>query len=218
MMSSPEYFYESTLQGKSADEIMKVIRRLKREFGRLRAILEHPDYMCEIEPGEDVQIQMTREYLERAKQALEEAGGEYVPTPKEQKAMEFDNALDQVSRVIFDYGGFTIGREITTFTVRGDRVHIDVDNTLCCKPSNLDDSNTDIMDKAYFVSALKDLHIGEWRRHYNTRRFGMVILDGVQWELTIEFSDGRKAHRVSGDNAYPYNFEKLRELAEPEYM
>ena len=40
MMTSPEYYYEEFLQGKSEKEIRAVIRRLKREIGRLK------EYSC----------------------------------------------------------------------------------------------------------------------------------------------------------------------------
>lgn len=38
------------------------------------------------------------------------------------------------------------------------------------------------------------------------------VLDGTQWELTIEFSDGHKPFKTGGSNAYPYNFAALQEL------
>lgn len=44
MMICPETFYEECLKGKSEKEITKVIRSLKREIGRLKNIVEHPDY------------------------------------------------------------------------------------------------------------------------------------------------------------------------------
>ena len=44
MMICPETFYEECLKGKSDKEITKVIRSLKREIGRLKNIVEHPDY------------------------------------------------------------------------------------------------------------------------------------------------------------------------------
>ena len=48
--------------------------------------------------------------------------------------------------------------------------------------------------------------------YYNPERFGYVILDGTQWELKIEYSNGRKAFTSGGSNSYPYNFKKLTEL------
>ena len=39
-----------------------------------------------------------------------------------------------------------------------------------------------------------------------------MVLDGTQWELEIYFSDDHEPIKIYGDNAYPYNFDKLQEL------
>lgn len=62
------------------------------------------------------------------------------------------------------------------------------------------------------LSALSELHIGEWRRRYSTERFGYYVLDGTHWSLEFEYNNGRKSTRFSGDNSYPYNFDKLELL------
>lgn len=40
MMISPESYYEEFLKGKSKEEILRSIRGLKKEFGRLKNITE----------------------------------------------------------------------------------------------------------------------------------------------------------------------------------
>ena len=70
----------SLIEGKSAEEIETIIHNLNQEIENLKAILARPDYVCTICPGEDVQLAMSVEYLERAKQALAAAGGTYIPT------------------------------------------------------------------------------------------------------------------------------------------
>ena len=37
------------------------------------------------------------------------------------------------------------------------------------------------------------------------------MLDGTQWELTVEYNDGRKLS-YNGSNAYPFSFNRLCEL------
>ena len=39
-----------------------------------------------------------------------------------------------------------------------------------------------------------------------------MVCDGTQWELTIEYNNGRKPF-TCGSNAYPYNFKNLTELS-----
>lgn len=44
MMISPENYYGEYLSGKDAKQIMTIIRGLKNEMGRLKNIMEHPEY------------------------------------------------------------------------------------------------------------------------------------------------------------------------------
>ena len=68
------------------------------------------------------------------------------------------------------------------------------------------------MDKEELLSGIRELHIGEWRRHYTLKRFGYMVIDGTQWEFKIEYSNGAKPECYDGDNAHPYNFSKFLEL------
>ena len=43
MMISAESFYEQELQGRTAEQILSVIRRLKREIARLKKSIESPE-------------------------------------------------------------------------------------------------------------------------------------------------------------------------------
>ena len=65
MMISPEGYYEMNLKGKSEKEIRSAIRGLKNEIGRLKNIMEHPEYGSEplIHPTEDVRIWCTRMFI-----------------------------------------------------------------------------------------------------------------------------------------------------------
>ncbi len=85
MMISLETFYEMNLKGKTTEQIMTTIRGLKQEIGRLKNIVEHPEYECTIKPSERTRISCSQDYLERAKQTLAEVGGTYVPSAAEKK-------------------------------------------------------------------------------------------------------------------------------------
>ena len=213
MMICPETFYEEKLKGKTTAEIMTVIRGLKQEIGRLKNIAEHPHYQCMMHPSEYVRIECSRDYLERAKQALVEAGGEYVPSSAEQKAMDFDANIPYVNKVVFKIGGYHRGYETKTYTINGDKVHIDFEHSVILKPSNI--GEIEPWDKADFLEGLKYLHIGEWRNRYTLKRY-RIIADGTVWNFEIYFSNGHKPVKIYGDNAYPYNFDRLLELFEIE--
>lgn len=210
MMISPEDYYEEYLKGKNEKQIMTAIHGLKQEMGRLKNTMESPDYGSEaiIMPSESTRLWCTRLYLDRAKQALADVGGTYVPSKAEQKAELFDASIPAISRVIFGIGGFFGGYETRTITVDEEHIHFDVEHSLILKPSNLPDWLDYPCDKDEFLDGLRELHIGEWRTNY----MNPYVLDGTQWELTIELSDGHKPFKTGGSNAYPYNFDALQEL------
>ena len=71
MMEDPEWYYEEYLKGKSADQIRSRIRSLQRKIRQLQKEVDNPNsdgwMIC---PGLDVQLEMHRLYLQRAKEAL----------------------------------------------------------------------------------------------------------------------------------------------------
>ena len=210
MMISPETYYEMNLQGKSPKEIMKKIRSLKIQIGQLKRSIEKTDDMVlEVFPGRLTRLKCDQDYLERAIQAYEEAGGEYVRSKAEQKDYDFNKALDSMSQLVFTIGGFFCGQETRTFTVSDDQVLVDVEKILISMDK---EEEYGPYRKEDFISGIKALHIGEWKRTYNDP----LVMDGTQWELDIYYNNGRKAVKISGSNAYPYNFDDLKEYLEVE--
>lgn len=208
MMLSPEGFYETELKGKNREEILHVIRRLKRRIAMLKHAMEHPDYGTEaiMHPSEATRLWCTRLYLQRARDALAEIGAPCEPTKAELRVMDFDASIGNISRITLTIGGFFSGWR--TYTVLlDDGLHFEVDDL-----AFPDIPTEERMTKEEFLDSFAALHVGEWRRHYDTERFGYVVLDGTQWELTIEYSSGRNTFTSGGSNAYPYNFRALTEL------
>ena len=215
MVICPESFYQEHLKGKSPQEIMTIIRGLKRSIGQLKREMEHPDYSKRkrlITPGDGAYIHCFREYLDRAKQAYVEAGGEYTPSAAERKAAEFEENLPYIERMEFSIGGFFNGYERRVYTVEGDWVHCAIEYTSAFNPEEPED-----WTKEEFLEALRHLHLGEWRKKYDTKRYGITVVDGTQWDLAIYYTNGRRAIQISGDNAYPFNFSRLLEIFEVEY-
>ena len=213
MMISPEGYYEEYLKGKTEAQIMSAIRGLKQEIGRLKNTMESPEYGQDeiVHPSEDTRLHWTREYLERAKQAYAEAGGTYTLSKSVEKATDFDSKMDFISKITFSIGGFfggyrsyvvELSDEFKAYTKLWDDE----------EPLVLLDENNEPFKKETYIAALTDLHIGEWRRRYSTRRFGYTVCDGTQWELEFEYNNGHKPVRFDGDNSYPYNFDKFQML------
>lgn len=214
MMISPEVYYEEQLKGKTKEQIISAIRGLKQEIGRLKNIMESPDYGQEliVHPSEDVRLHWTREYLEKAKQAYAEAGGIYTFSKSEEKADDFDLNMDFICKITFGIGGFFGGyRSYIVEILHGLKAYTRLwehEESLIL----FDNENEEPFTRDTFLAALADLHIGEWRRRYSTQRFGYTLCDGTQWELEFEYNNGHKPVRFDGDNSYPYNFNKLKIL------
>lgn len=213
MMLSPESYYEEYLKGKTKEEIMTAIRGLKQEIGHLKNSMEKPyDGMkTVIHPSEDTYIYWSREYLDIAKQAYVEAGGTYTLSKSEEKAADFDANINAICKITFNIGGYfggystyivELSEEMKAYT----KLWEDEEQLL------LLDDNEEPFTKDTFIDALKDLHIGEWRRRYSTERFGYTICGGTQWELEFEYNNGHRPLRFYGDNSYPYNFDKFQNL------
>lgn len=214
MMISPETYYEEYLKGKTKEQIMSAIRGLKQEIGRLKNILEN-ESLKELQIEElsaETRILCTREYLQRARLAYSEAGGEYKLSKSEEIAADFETNLNAISKVTLNIGGFFGGycKYIVEMTdeLRAYKILIEVEEPFALINIKEDQPFT----KSDYLLALSDLHIGEWRRRYSTERFGYYVLDGTHWELEFEYNNGQKSIRYSGDNSYPYNFEKLKLL------
>ena len=214
MMISPEGYYEENLKGKTKEQIISAIRGLKQEIGRLKNMMESPDYGQEpiVHPTEDTRINCARGYLERAKLAYIQAGGKYTLSKSEEKAADFDSNMDSICKIIFSIGGFFGG-------YRGYVVELSDEVKAYTKLwedeeplSLLDTDNDETFTKATFIASIADLHIGEWRRRYSTQRFGYTVCDGTQWELEFEYNNGHKPVRFDGDNSYPYNFDRFKML------
>lgn len=214
MMISPELFYEEHLKGKAEEQILTVIRGLKQEIGRLKNTMESPDYgiIPIVFPSEETRLHWTREYLERAKHTYVEAGGTYTLSKSEEKAADFDSNMDAISKITFSIGGFFGGYrsyvvELTVGLKAHTRLWEDEEPLFL-----LDYDNKEPITKDAFIAALKELHIGEWRRRYSTKRFGYMVYDGTHWEIEFEYNNGHKPVRADGDNSYPYNFDKFKML------
>lgn len=199
MMISPECYYENELKGKTPEQILTVIRSLKRKIAKLKRTLEAPSYICVKAPNDDVELYWTKKYLERAKAALSESGGTYTPTKAEIKEKEFNENIENIRNIEFSIGGFSGYRPKRAYTVLKDRIRCEEDY----------DGFTFEIGKEEFMEHFQDIDIGEWDSEYSLRKYDIAVLDGIQWYLQIEYSNSKKPVQIYGDNAYPYNFKKL---------
>ena len=207
MMICPETYYEMNLKGKDEKQLLSAIRGLKNEIGHLKKVMEHPDYKNTpiMHPSENVRVSCTREYLTRAIQALEEIGGTYQPSKAELKAKEFQDNLEYLSKITFEIGGFFDGITKYVIEIQGDKagfISTKFDCILEEKP----------IDKEEVIWLLSRLYVGEWKKYYDPKRFGYCVMDGTQWKVSFEYSNGYKTVEFAGSNDYPYNFSEFIDI------
>lgn len=211
MMISSEEYYELNLRGKSPSQIMTCIRTLKKEIGHCKKVLESPEeYPDEInmDPQPDTRLWCTRLYLERAKQALNDAGVAYPKTRKEIATEKFERDLEYLYRFSFNIGGYFGGYQTYTVTLKDNGgIGYYVEHSFISEPTNLETAEAPFT-KEEFLEMLTDLHLGEWHKKYED----VNVLDGTQWELSLEFSNEKPKAVFYGSNQYPWCFNKLTDF------
>ncbi len=215
MMVSPEAYYEYHLKGKTAAEILSVIRGLKREIGHLKKMMEEPDYgpvitpstMNHLDSGVPSRLQHARAYLAKAQAALTEAGGIYNPSQAELRSITFDANIPAISQMALSIGIVGKAPEVRTIIPSNDHLTLTLQ-----QPYRALVNETIPMTGNDFLAAIRKIHIGEWRKNYSPHKTRYDISKDIRWELQVYYANGSKPFIASGRNCYPYNFFLLRQL------
>ena len=204
MMICPLSVFEE-LKDKPEKEIRTAIRGYKNQIGRLKKILESPNFEEVMCPSHELQLQMNREYLQNAIMALISAGFEYQPSKCEEKSDLFNERLEDLMQIEFNVGGFFEGHEryIIKFNETNDALF-----TYDVGFSSDSEAVRKTISKQECIKELKDLYMGEWKL-----RYWADVLDGTQWEVKLWFYNN-KQKLFHGSNAFPFSFNKLKELFE----
>lgn len=204
MMICPLSVFEE-LKDKPEKEIRTAIRGYKNQIGLLKKILENPNFEEVMCPSHELQLQMNREYLQNAIMALISAGFKYQPSKSEDKSELFNERLDDLMQIEFNVGGFFEGHEryIIKFNETDDalltyNVGFGYDSEVVRKT----------ISKQECIKELKDLYMGEWKL-----RYWADVLDGTQWEVKLWFYNNNQK-LFHGSNAFPFSFNKLKDLFE----
>ena len=215
MMISPESFIEMNIKGKTREKALKKVKKLRKEIRRLKKTVEENPYSdeCQIHPSPEVQISVSRDYLLAAREYFKSQGWDYEPSKKEIKDREFNEHLDSIKSIEIYYGGFFQGGK--RWEISFDKDRIVVDSILRHMPefdeTDLELPCFDDMTRSDFISELRAIHMGEWKKDY----FNPDILDGTQWSVDIKYDGGEKRH-YSGSNMFPYNFNEFLDVVREE--
>ena len=208
MMVAPLSIYNE-LKGKSVRYIRAKISELRKEMKQCRDELEAPkdsSYEC-MHPDPKTRLFWTREYLTMAKIALAEVGGTCRETPEEFRDDAFNEKMGYISKASLKISG---GFSSTTKTADLSKTALYFVTTKSHKPDFEKREKSHEKDRDDFITEMQELHIGEWEKEYVDR----YVLDGMQWSLEIEFQDIFMPFKVYGSNAFPYNFNELKNLFE----
>ncbi len=205
MMISPETYYEFELKGKSEEEIQDAIRSLKTEISDLKWKMEDPDYKPEmVMPSDDTVLYWTREYLAMAKKALLEAGGEYAQDEGDRRSAELLENLPYLTKLEFYMGSCFDPADPLVISCDSEELRWSEDRVWRLSPDSCVPTS-----RAELLARIRELHLDEWQPDYWPDKYGVMILDGIQWELTMEFSNGHEPWKILGSNAYPFNFREF---------
>lgn len=211
-MNEEERCFEEYLRDKTEEQIRAEIRNLRKEMTRLKNVLENPCLKPPVKRRETMpRIRRIRQSIEIAKKTLIKAGGEYIPSREEIIAEDFEENIPYISRFYFSIGGCFSIHDSFAFNISESGLAWDQENTLNV-PWKFDNPHDGKMGKDKFLAKIRKLYMGEWLRNYDTTRFGYIVLDGTQWEIKIEYSNGHEPVEFYGSNSYPYNFDSLARL------
>lgn len=205
MMICPLSVYDK-LRDKSVEEIKSAIRGFKQTIGRLKKKIERERFFPAdilICPSDEVILSCTRDYLNMAYQALTEKGMDYILSKAEAKSLEFEENIENIRFIRLRIGEWCQPQWY-------DLEIIDDKVMFTSTTSSIQIEGKQLTTETLFYG-LKRLYIGEWKHYYSPERFGVCILDGIQWDLEIEYVNGKKK-TWGGSNDYPYNFEELLSL------
>ncbi len=227
MMMAPKSFVEMEIAGKSRDQAIKEIKLLWKEIRRLKKEIEenHDSKDMMLCPMPGVKISVYRDYIEEAKDYFKSKGWEYEPSREETADKAFNDRLQDIKSIIFEYGGYFSGYKKRTITFDGEKILMEKDSILrdsdmeellqnpyddfqeVEEPKQNPSDDFQEMKKAELIEKLADFHLGEWRKEY----VDFNVMDGTQWSLIIKFSSG-KVFRSCGSNRFPYNFFEFLEI------
>lgn len=111
-----------------------------------------------------------------------------------------------IKNVMFSAGSYFDGLDVTTVCFQANKTIYTTEHQFPSK--GLAPVSQEGMPKGQFLEGIRVLHIENWEKDYDDP----TVMDGEQWNLTIEFSDGYGPVEIGGSNAYPPHFDSLRRL------
>ncbi len=116
-------------------------------------------------------------------------------------------ALGNLTKLTLEEHSFLTNVSTWSFTVEGDKIKQSVETLETPKPAPQADF---ALTKDEFINGLLDLHLEQWKKHYTP--IGYAVSDGMSWKLTLTCDGSERVIVFSGENAFPRNYSKLKQL------
>ncbi len=219
MLADTDEFYRQYVAGKSTEDLMQLMRSLKRKSNAMKKGLEkaiHREEELAVSKEIDEiieEIELQRDYLKLAKEELASLAIDCPETKAELKERCFQEQIPNIKRIYFYFESHISMRAGFEVNFSEERAVVSLSElSLFLVPPQISLRYPKAYDLRAFQSALKALHMGEWQRNYNPERFGTRVLDGTHWSVKVSYYNGLRSQRYSGISSYPYNFTHFQSL------
>lgn len=201
-------YRKEDFENKSLKELLDDIQDFKNEIRDLKKDIEDPlmvsDIIC---PSLESILYVKRSGLTIAKSILKKHNYNYIPSNEELISEEFNNHLDNLERIIFEYTDYTEGRKKYQLSFYGDNIII-IDLLNNNKLINTKYSFKGLESRKDLIQYLKEAYIGEWSNFYIYKSDEQ----NETWFLELHFSDGYKSKIVKGINKKPFSYDNIYTL------
>lgn len=208
MMIDPKIYRKTFIDGKTPPEILKEIAELKRTITRCKKIMHNAKtkQIPEDRPSSDVVLDCTRQYLTKAEEAYEEAGGTYEIRGIELRGRRFNEKLKDCKRIIYHAYAYPMCTKKRIYKEEDGAVVVETDwEATKAKGQKLKTTGSRFRTWKGLIDKLKLQYIGEWRQYYDNTH----IDDGCGWSLEFQDSKGKTIAHFAGSNDGPGNLEEV---------
>lgn len=198
-MMSLEMFHEQILKGKNPQEVYELIEDFKIEMIFLKVQIEQKNILKLTLPPEDMvsKIKNYRFYIEDSYRYIESLNGEVNWAEEDAFTQNFQKSIPFIEKIDYSEND----KNLCEILFDEDSVRITQNKETV--PS---------IDKEFFLNALSELHMGEWREVYTANDYGLDSINGFSWKIKVYFKYDMDTVLFTGTDAYPYNYKTFKQL------
>lgn len=220
MPMTVEEFYEHELKGKTAPEVLSVIRSQKIAIGKLTRYMEESTlYFMSFPPLILYQeLAAYRSCLAKAIETYEALGESYHYSYAALKAQRFNASLPFIKEIHLRVNKAATSERHDNFLLSfdGKDFHYAYAEELYLYDRKYIDNTPDKpLSRDNMLEYLANLHMGEWRRHYSLDDYPDLDRDSLPWssarvwDMRVVFSNEHRRVHFNGIYAFPYHFGNL---------